>query len=192
MLVLMKMFLMWLWIPKIKIVKAEVTNFGDRGGKRFFLKWEACVRPYISSQAQSAMVFLWIYILKFWAGVEAKWRPPCSLVLFHVDNCETWKTCLNRLAFVMTSTCWPWSTLEKACLKRAMALHRDSGRSEAACAKAELCSRISWQHGTLGGRPGPPFLPLIGWTKFYATFHWTSNSHLVMTAQCNSTLWLVT
>ena len=91
----------------------------------------------------------------------------------------------------MTSTCWPWSTLEKACLKRAMALHRDSGRSEAACAKAELCSRISWQHGTLGGRPGPPFLPLIGWTKFYATFHWTSNSHLVMTAQCNSTLWLV-
>merc|ERR1719447_619110 len=56
---------------------------------------------------------------------------------------------LNALVTAGTSFCWPWSTLEKACLKRAMALHRDSGRSEAACAKAELCSRISWQHGTL-------------------------------------------
>ena len=48
----------------------------------------------------------------------------------------------------MTSTCWLWSTLEKACLKRAMALHRDSGRSEAACAKAVAADQlvVTWGH----------------------------------------------
>ena len=45
----------------------------------------------------------------------------------------------------MKNTCWLWSTLEKACLKRAMALHRDSGRSEAACAKAVAADQlVTW------------------------------------------------
>ena len=52
---------------------------------------------------------------------------------------------------MMTITCWPWSTLEKACLKRAMALHRDSGRSEAACAKAVAADQLvtwdTWEAG---------------------------------------------
>ena len=86
----------------------------------------------------------------------------------------------------MTTTCWPWSTLEKACLKRAMALHRDSGRSEAACAKAVAADQLAtWDTW----KPACHAMLISYWSdKTNLISYWLSNSHLVMVSICNSTL----
>ena len=116
---------------------------------------------------------------------QAKWRPPWSLVLFHVDNWESMQNLPEPLTFEMTTTCWLWSTLEKACLKRAMALHRDSGRSDAACAKAVADDQlVTWDTW----RPACHAMPTSYWSEQNQYFsYWISNSHLVRDGKCNST-----